>query len=126
MKLFVNLISFFIALPFLSFVATYYSIKLSSKYREKAFDIAINIMTVCLFISVNVMLQSIINMKSGVSITLTILFLLLAILSFLQWYFKRSININKIIKGSFKIWFIILIISYIFLFFIGIIKSFAL
>jgi hypothetical protein len=126
MKLFVDLISFFIALPFLAFVASYYLIKLSPKYRERAFNIAINTTTICLFISVSVMFQSIVKLKSGVLITLLILFLLMAILTFLQWNLKRSININKIVKGSFKLWFIFLIISYIFLFFIGIIKSFTL
>ncbi len=124
MKFIVNIIAFFVALPFLAFIVTYIASHWFYKDKKKAIDLAINVTTFCLFISVSIMLQVISELSSGTFITVLIFLILFGGLAFLQSKLKQSLDLAKALKSALRLWFLILAVLYVILFITGIIKSF--
>ena len=123
MKIIVNILSFFIALPFLAFFVAYFISKRIKKDKKQAMNIAINITTFCLFLSVSVMFQVIGNYKSGTFVTILLLLLIFAGLMLLQWKVKNDIDLPKGIYNAFRLWFVVLCVCYVVLFFSSIINA---
>ncbi|OEH84699.1 hypothetical protein BHU72_07625 [Desulfuribacillus stibiiarsenatis] len=124
MEFLAKIFAFILTLPFLAFFLGYNISKWFYQDNKKAFDIAIHVTTFSLFVSVSVMFQVVGYLQSGVFITLIIWITFLAVLIYLQWKLKNQIDIHKSLKGSLRLWFLVLCICYVALFIIGVTKSF--
>lgn len=123
MSILVQFFAFFIALPFLAFIAVYYLSAYITKEKKDALLHAIYVTTVCLVLTVTVMLQVIMEFNYGfVLIVIVTVFLFLGLYA-LQKSVKGQTDIDRIIRGSIIILFIILTTVYIVLFVSSIIKS---
>ena len=118
-----KILSFFIALPFLAFSAAFFISKGIKKDKKQAMNIAINVTTFCLFVSVSVMFQVIGKFKSGTFVTILLLLLIFAVLMLLQWKVKNDIDPPKAVRNAFRLWFIVLSVCYVVLFFSSIISA---
>ncbi|OEF96085.1 DUF3397 family protein [Desulfuribacillus alkaliarsenatis] len=122
MEFIISFLTFFISLPFLAFAVVYFLIKWLHKDKKKASSTAITVTTFCLFLSVTVMFKEIANFNTGIFIPILLLIIFIIAIVGLQWNVKGNIDINKALKGSFRLWFIALAVCYLLLFILGIIR----
>jgi hypothetical protein len=114
----------FTLVPFLGYFATFIITKQISRNHRKAVDTAVNFTTFLLFFSVHFIIIAIWN-KSLLGILLLVLLIGTGILSIIHWKVKEEIVFRNVIKGGWRLSFLVFSTAYVFLLFYGIASRIA-
>ncbi|RIW36311.1 DUF3397 domain-containing protein [Bacillus salacetis] len=110
--------------PFLGYLAAFIIMKQLSGNHRKAVNAAVNITTFLLIISVHFIILAIWD-KALVWVLLLILLIGTGILSIIHWKVKEEIVFRKVIKGGWRLSFLLFSTAYIVLLFYGIASRIA-
>jgi hypothetical protein len=102
----------FVTVPVLSFLASYMILRKVTKNKRKSFHISTDIMTLFLILSVNY-LALVIWGKSFVWHIALLLLVIATITVFLQWKIQQDVQLKKVIKGFWRISFLLFFVGHI-------------
>jgi hypothetical protein len=106
------IVATFVTIPVLSFFITYMISRKMTKNKKKSFLVSTDVMTLFLILSVNYLALAI----WGESFLWQIVLLLLVIIMItlvLQWKVKQDIHLHKVLKGFWRISFLLFFIGHI-------------
>ncbi|WP_421384453.1 DUF3397 domain-containing protein [Bacillus salacetis] len=113
-----------ILVPFLGYFSTFVVVKQISGNHRKAVDTAVNITTFLLFFSVHFVIIAIWD-KSLLWVLLLLLLISSAVLSIIHWKVKEEIVFRNVIKGGWRLSFLLFSTAYIVLLVYGIASRIA-
>jgi hypothetical protein len=119
-----NFIALVVTLPFMAFLLLYLGFYLFFQERQPALKWSIDITMLLLIFSVAVMYNTIFESSFGFWLILIVLIILVGVLGGLQNQIRGVMNIPKLIKGAWRLGFLLLTFSYFLLFFWGIGKNY--
>ena len=102
----------FVTVPVLSFLASYIILRKVTKNKRKSFHISTDIMTLFLILSVNYLVLVIWG-KSFVWHIALLLLVIATITVFLQWKIQQDVQLKKVIKGFWRISFLLFFVGHI-------------
>jgi hypothetical protein len=114
----------FTLVPFLGYFAVFIVMKQISGNHRKAVDTAVNITTFLLFFSVHFIILAIWD-KSFLWVLVLMLLIGMGILSVIHWKVKEEIVFRNVLKGGWRLGFLMFSTAYIFLLFYGIASRIA-
>jgi hypothetical protein len=119
-----NFIALMVTLPFVPFFLLYLGFYLYFQDRTPALRWSIDITTFILIISVSVIYNEIFESKFGLWLILILLSILVGVLGGLQNQIRGAMNLPKMVRGAWRLGFLLLAFSYVLLFFWGIGKNY--
>lgn len=115
------LISVMILLPLIPFLVTFFISK-RKNIASKAFGTAADVTTIFLLFSIPLMMKGIWNI-SIVWIMLAVLILIGIVFTYIDWRTKKEIEIFPLLKKIWRIYFILLTVTFILIWIVGLIMS---
>ncbi|MCQ4086119.1 DUF3397 domain-containing protein [Saccharibacillus sp. JS10] len=109
-------------LPFVPFILTYIFEKILKKTSQQSFYQAINVTMPFLFVAVAALYNTVFNSTIGFYVWLLILLLLLGILGALQNRKRGQVQLSRLLKGFWRISFLLLVPCYVLFGIIGFIS----
>lgn len=119
-----NFFALIVTLPFVAFLLLYVGFYLYFQEQKPAVRWSIDITTFLLIVSVSVMYNEIFQSSFGLWLIIIIFTILLGLLGGLQNQVRGKMNIPKMVRGAWRLGFLLLSFSYILLFFWGIGKNY--
>lgn len=117
----INLISAFILIPAILFIFTFAVAKYALKKRKKSIGIAADITTFLLFFSVSIVFNIVFDKEIGFLIII-IAILIATLLTILEWRSKKEIEVQSLLRKIWRLFFILLCVTYALLWLIGVIQ----
>lgn len=102
----------FVTIPVLSFLISYMILRKVTKNKRKSFHISTDIMTLFLILSVNY-LSLVIWGESFLWLIALLLLVIAMITVFLQWKVQQDVQLKKVLKGFWRISFLLFFIGHI-------------
>ncbi|MDQ0244201.1 Ca2+/Na+ antiporter [Bacillus fengqiuensis] len=102
----------FVTIPVLSFLISYMILRKVTKNKRKSFHISTDIMTLFLILSVNY-LTLVIWEKSFLWLIALLLLVIAMITVFLQWKVQQDVQLKKVVKGFWRISFLLFFVGHI-------------
>ncbi|WP_078413475.1 DUF3397 domain-containing protein [Priestia abyssalis] len=102
----------FVTIPVLSFLISYMILRKVTKNKRKSFHISTDIMTLFLILSVNY-LALVIWGESFLWLIALLLLVIAMITVFLQWKVQQDVQLKKVVKGFWRISFLLFFIGHI-------------
>ena len=116
------LVSIIIFFPIILFFITYFIGRKRKKSKVKAFGMASDATTVVLFFSVPLSISSL--WEKNYNIIILIIAIVIAIIfTYIDWRTKKEIEILRLIKKTWRLYFILLSIAFVVIWIVGLIQS---
>ncbi|HWO95092.1 MAG TPA: DUF3397 domain-containing protein [Bacillus sp. (in: firmicutes)] len=107
-----GVIATFVTIPVLSFLISYMISRKVTKNKKKSFHISTDIMTLFLILSVNYLALAIWG-ESFLWLIALLLLVIAIITVFLQWKIQQDVQLKKVVKGFWRISFLLFFIGHI-------------
>ncbi|MCM3386655.1 DUF3397 family protein [Ureibacillus chungkukjangi] len=120
--LFHYLVSIIIFFPIILFIITYFLGRKGKKSRVKSFGLASDVTTVVLFFSVPLSISSLWEKNYNI-IILIIAIVIAMIFTYIDWRTKKEIEVLRLIKKTWRLYFILLTIAFVVIWIVGLIQS---
>jgi Protein of unknown function (DUF3397) len=102
----------FVTIPVLSFLISYMISRKVTKNKRKSFHISTDIMTLFLILSVNYLALAIWG-ESFLWLIALLLLVIAIITVFLQWKIQQDVQLKKVVKGFWRISFLLFFVGHI-------------
>ncbi|MGF2615548.1 DUF3397 domain-containing protein [Rossellomorea vietnamensis] len=117
--IFSSLVAVFTLVPFLGYFASFIAMKQLTGSHRRALNTAVNVTTFFLIFSVHFIIQAIWD-KSLLWVLILVLLISTGILSVIHWKVKEEIVFLHVIKGGWRLNFLLFSTAYILLLFYGV------
>ncbi|WP_456271631.1 DUF3397 domain-containing protein [Bacillus sp. AK031] len=113
-----NLVAIFTLLPFLGYFTTFILMKQITGKHKKAVNAAVNVTTFLLIVAVHFIVLAIWN-KSYLWIIMLVMIVSTGLLSVIHWKIKEEVIFRSVIKGGWRLNFLLFSMAYIILMLYG-------
>ncbi|QCR31702.1 DUF3397 family protein [Lysinibacillus sp. SGAir0095] len=123
MKILIHyLVSIIIFFPIILFTITYFIARKRKKSKLKSFGMASDVTTIVLFFSVPLSISSL--WDKNYNILIFIIAIIIAIIfTYIDWRTKKEIEVLRLIKKTWRLYFILLTIAFVAIWIVGLIQS---
>lgn len=111
-----------ILLPILVYMATYYVNKMIKKSPDHCHRISCDVTTLLLFFSVSLSIKGIWSIDVGAYI-IAFALIVAMIITFIEWRIRKEIEIKLLLRTIWRIYFLLLSMSYFAIWIVGMIYS---